>query len=135
MHGIFLFGNHHFFIVLMRNAKSMSLVFELSKSFYIGSRRRILFHVSFHPSRILSFSSETETDPFRCIGLETGINAVNRFAIVFRLFAKSIGFGHAICYNGFLECACALLIENFWIILKILSPKFIWWGIWGSVIG
>lgn len=96
----------------MRNAEGFSLGLQFFATVYVGPWRRIFFHVALHPRWVLPLSSEAETCALGGVGLEAAIKTVGRLSSVLRVVVESIGLGHAVGHDSFLQGACALFIED-----------------------
>lgn len=110
--GSLLLWDQHFLIVLMRNTEGFSFGFQLFAAVNVRPWRRIFLHVAFHPRWVLPLSSEAETCALGGVGLEAAVKTVGRLSSVLRVVVESIGLGHAVGHDSFLQGACALLIED-----------------------
>lgn len=96
----------------MRNAESFALGLHFFAAVNVSPRRRVFLHVALHPRRVLPLSSEAETCALGRVRLEATVEAVGRLSTVLRIAVESIGLGHAVSNDCFLQGACALLIED-----------------------
>lgn len=107
-----LLRDQYLLIVLMSNAEGFPLSLHFLTTVNISSRGRVFLHVALHPRRVLSLSSEAEACTLGRVGFEAAVKTVGRLSGVLWIAVESIGLGHAIRHNGFLQGAGALLFED-----------------------
>lgn len=96
----------------MGDPEGLALALDLHQVLEVGTRRRVFFHVPFHPVRELLLPSEAKASALEGTRLEASVHTVGGLACVLGIAVESIGLGDAVDEDGFLEGAGALLLED-----------------------